>query len=186
MRIFSLRQPRYEIPPAVCFVFRWAGLPIEIAQQLAFEEQYLQFQKYLLLNLQSVLQEKPNWVPMSLSLSLRAGAVKAYVVFAASIVEGALAAWGEKIGLAGQGQLLSKPLGAVLRAWEADDGQPRAEISPIWAQLQLIKTYRNFVHMGRAAADAEAYWVNILAQEVALLSAVDDTLAHLSRNCNGL
>ena len=186
MRIFSLRQPRYEIPPAVGFVFRWAGLPMEIAQQLAFEEQYLQFQKYLLQNLQSVPQENPNWVPMSLSLSIRAGAVKAYVVFAASIVEGALAAWGERIGVAGQGQLLSKPLGAVLRAWELDDGQPREEIAAVWPQLQLIKTYRNFVHMGRAAAEADAYWANLLAQEAALLLAVDETLAHLSRNCNGL
>jgi len=186
MRIFSLRNDRTDVRPAGVAVFRWGALDPEIAHQIGFEEQYLEFHRYLLENLQSVPEEKPYYAPRPISLSLRAGAVKAFVVFSCSIIEGVLANWGKKLEISNHPNQLSKrPLGGLLRAW-CVDGQPRGEIAPIWDDLNLILEYRNFIHLERAVANDNAYWQNILDREQELLSSVDRCLAHLSECCGGL
>lgn len=158
---------------------------MDVAQQLGFEQQYLEFHKYLLQNLQSVPDTHPHYTPRPIDLSLRAGAVKAYVVFGCSVIEGALAAWGERIGVGAPGTLMKKPLGGLLAAWEVS-GAPRSEVVPIWPQLQLLKQYRNFIHLGRSVMDPDAYWQNILAQEANLIAAVDEAISYLADNCSGL
>lgn len=185
MRIFSLRNDRAEIQPAVVAVFRWAALDTEIAHQIGFEEQYLHFHKYLLENLQSVPQENPHYTPRIISLSLRAGAVKAYIIFACSIIEGVLANWGKVLEISNQPEMLSKkPFGALLKAWCVDKDQPRREIAAIWDDLNLLLEYRNFIHLGKAVASERAYWQDILNKEDQLLSAVDRCLGHLADSCS--
>jgi hypothetical protein len=159
---------------------------MNIAHQLAFEEQYLKFQRHLLENLQSVPSGSSRYAPSLLALSLRAGAVKSYIVFASSIIEGALAAWGENLGLTTTpGSLYKKTLGGLLSKWESG-GTPRVVVAPIWAHLQLLKEYRNFIHLARAAASPDAYWQQILDREAELLTAADETIEYLSNQCNGL
>lgn len=186
MRKFSLRNPDFEIPSSGGLIFRWAGLDMEIANQLAFEEQYLRFHKHLLENLQSVPSESPDFNPSPLSLSIRAGAIKSYIIFATSLLEGALAALGERRGFAREpGSLYKKTFGGLLTIWK--DGEiPKHEVAPIWAQLQLLKEYRNFIHLGNAAANEKAYWQQILDRENELLVAVDVSIEHMVTQCNGL
>ena len=187
MRIFSLRNNQFAISVAGVSVFRWGGLDTDIAHQIGFEEQYLKFHRYLLENLQSVPEENPHYTPRPMALSLRAGAVKAYVVFACSIIEGVLANWGKNLGVTDKPEKLAqKPFGALLKAWCVEEGQPRDEIAPIWGELNLLLEYRNFVHLGRAVASDNAYWQNILDREKELLRAVDSCFSHLSGLCNGL
>lgn len=186
MRIFSLRNDHNDIRHAGVAAFRWGALDPEIAHQIGFEEQYLEFHRYLLENLQSVPEENPHYAPRPISLSLRAGAIKAYVVFACSIIEGVLANWGKHLAISNRpDQLSNKPFGGLLKAWCVEE-KPRDEIAPIWNELNLLLEYRNFVHLGRAVANDNAYWQNILDREQELLSAVDQCLAHLSDCCDGL
>jgi hypothetical protein len=183
MRRFTLRNSDYEVPKAGLLLFRWGALDMRIANQLAFEEQFLNFQRHLLENLQSSPTENPDRPSRPLSLSLRAGAIKSYVVFASSIIEGALAAWGENVVLTkNPGSLYKKTLGGLLNAWEVD-GQPREEVQPIWDHLQLLKNHRNFIHLGNAANDPAAYWQEIIDNEAELLSAVDNVINYLSGQC---
>lgn len=182
MRAFSLRNPDIDVPSAADYVANWTGLDAEIAQQLAFEQQYLEFDRHLLANLQSVPSLHPHYAPLQLDLSLRGGAIKSHVVFACAVIEGALAAYGEKIGLAAPGRLLRQPLGGVMTEW-SPGGTPRAEVAPIWRQLELLKRYRNFIHLGKAAASPDAYWRNLLAEEANLLEAIDICIAHLVVLC---
>lgn len=186
MRTFTLNNPNFDIPASGGLLFRWAGLDMEIAHQLAFEEQYLQFQRHLLENLQSIPAGNTTYKPSKLSLSVRAGAVKSYIVFACSIIEGALAAWGESLGLTSSpGSLYKQTLGGLLRSWECG-GKPRSEVAPIWGHLQLLREYRNFIHLARAASSPDAYWQQILDREVELLRAVDESIEYLSSHCNGV
>lgn len=50
MRIFSLRNDRFAISDAGVSVFRWGELDAEIAHQIGFDEQYLQFHRYLFMH----------------------------------------------------------------------------------------------------------------------------------------
>lgn len=186
MRIFSLRNNRASIPQANVAIFKWAALDIEVARQIGFQEQYLNFHKYLLENLQSVPEESQHYAPRPISLSLRAGAVKAYVVLACSIIEGVLANWGAKQAVSPKPEtLLKKPLGGLLRAWCIEDGLPRDEIAPIWNDLTLLHEYRNFVHLGRAVGNDNAYWQNVLERENDLVEAADRCVAYLAECCKG-
>jgi len=72
-----------------------------------------------------------------------------------------------------------------LTAWSTD-GVPREEIAAIWDGLNLLLEYRNFIHVGKAVRNENAYWQNILNREPELISAVDRCLEYLSDCCNGL
>ena len=165
MRAFSLRDPNFEVAPHMGFLFRWGGaVRHDVAIQLAYQEQYLEFQRHLLGNLQSTSSENPEWRPLALSLSLRAGAIKTYVISAVAIIEGALAGFGAARRISDNPDgLYELTFGQLLGRW-SNNGEPRSEIEPIWADLRLLRTYRNHVHLARAADD-EAYWQDIVARE---------------------
>jgi hypothetical protein len=184
MTTFSLSNPDFEVPPASVFVFSWGGLADnEIVRQLSFQSQFLSFFRYLIENLQSTPTEHPNWRPWSLGLSLRAGALKVYVQSAVSIIEGALAELGARRGYGKGATLHKKTYGALLKLWK---DRSEEEISPVWAQLQLLKEYRNFVHLGNAAGSEGANWKAILGRETDLFKACDDVISWLSSKCDGL
>lgn len=187
MRKFSLKNDHQAIDMAVVGVFKWGALDSEIANQLGFEEQYLKFHRYLLENLESVPAESPHYTPKPIGLSLRAGFVKAYIVFACSIIEGVLANWAKKKGISSKPERLDKkPLGALLKEWCDETDTPRPEVSAIWADLELLLTYRNFLHLNKASSDDKAYWQNILDRESELLRAADTCIEHLASQCSGL
>ena len=108
--------------------------------------------------------------------------MKAYVQFAVSIIEGALAELGAKRGFESRDVLHRKTFGTLLDLWK--DGSD--ELAPMWQQLQLLKTYRNFVHLGNAAANKDSYWKDIVDRESDLLKACDEVISWLSKKCNGL
>jgi hypothetical protein len=183
MANFSLKETDFEVPAVGVLIFGWAGLDdSEIMSQLCFQQQFLSFFRYLIMNLQSTPQERPNLQPQPLSLSLRAGALKAYVQSAVSIIEGALAELGVIRGLGERDFLHRKTFGALLDLWKGAS----EELVPIWKQLQLLKTYRNFVHLGNAAANADSYWKDLLNRESDLLGACDEVILWLSSKCDGV
>ncbi|MGD9598801.1 MAG: hypothetical protein AB7V24_10280 [Steroidobacteraceae bacterium] len=163
-------------------MFRWSGIDNEMTVQLAYQEQFLRFFRHLLENLQHSSVENPAWASMPLSLSLRAGAIKAYVQCVVSILEGALAAAGARVGLPGANNFHRMAYGQLLGAW-ARDNQPRPEVAAIWDDLQLLKKCRNFIHLGNAAANDDAYWQSIVESEQDLLQAADRAIAHVSALC---
>lgn len=185
MRRFSLRNPDFDISPIHHLELEWAGAAHQpLARQLGFQVQFAQFFKHLLENLQSVPAENPGWRPVALSLSIRAGAIRTYVLLAVSIAEAALAALGEERGLGRRsGELYERAFGGLLKAWE-DNGQPRQEVAEIWQHLQLLKAIRNYIHLPIAAGADDAYWQEILAREGDILTACDGVIDHLRGMCH--
>ncbi len=184
-RIFSLANGEFQVPAAGALEFGWVALESDIRSQLAFQEQFLLFFRHLYQNLQSVPIENPHWNPIPLSLSLKAGALKTYVLAAVAIIEGALAELAAIRGLGEREMLHRKTFGSLLRGVE-ESAALRAEFEPIWIHLVLLKRYRNFVHLGNAANAAEAYWQDVLNNEAQLLAACDVTIQWLSEKCDAL
>ena len=185
MRRFSLNNPDFEISPIHHLELEWSGAAHQsLARQLGFQVQFAQFLRHLLDNLQSVPVEHLDWRPMSLSLSVRAGAVRTYVLLAVSIAEAALAALGEERGLGRRpGELYDKTFGGLLKVWE-DNGQPRQEVAAIWQHLQLLKAVRNYVHLPNAAGADDAHWQEVLARQNDILVAADTVIDHLRDLCH--
>ena len=184
MRIFSLRDSEFEIRPIHHLELEWAGVANqELARQIGFQIQFSQFFRHLLENLQSAPVEHPDWQPVPLSLSLRAGAIRTFVLLTVSIAEAALAALGEERGLGRKpNEIFDRTFGQLLNAWR-HEGQPRPEIAEIWDNLQLLKDVRNYIHLPKAAGNDAAHWREILAREqeiVAACEAVTDRLRDLS------
>ena len=184
-RIFSLANQTFDVPAAGGLQFGWAELPNDIGVQIAFQQQFLEFFRFLYSNLQSVPEQNPNLAPMQLSLSLRAGALKTYVLAAVSIMEGAIAEMAADRQLGAREVLHRYPFGRLLGVL-GDSAPVRQEFDPIWGRLQLLKQYRNFVHLGNAAQNPQAYWQDVLNNEAALLEACDTVIQWLSAKCNGL
>jgi hypothetical protein len=185
MRRFTLANPDFEIPSIHHLEWEWAGAAhTALARQLGFQVQFAEFFKYLLSNLQSVPADHPDWRPSPLSLSVRAGAVRTYVLLAVSIAEAALAALGEERNLGRRrGELFERTYGGLLKAWE-DSGEPRPEIRSIWTDLLLLKNVRNYVHLPNAASTEQAHWQEILSQEHEILRASDSVIEHLRNMCH--
>ncbi|MDD5366307.1 MAG: hypothetical protein PHR30_13290 [Gallionellaceae bacterium] len=91
---FFFQTPTFEIQPLKpVAVFRWQRLKNPAVQYaIAAEEQYLHFHLHMLNNLRHTEAGKLANPPYAyeLGLSVRAGAVKAAILVAASIIEAAL------------------------------------------------------------------------------------------------
>ncbi|MGO1003241.1 hypothetical protein [Lysobacter sp. CA196] len=185
MRRYSLNNPDFDISPIHQLELEWAGAAHQaLARQLGFQVQFAQFFKHLLENLQSVPVDHPDWQPMGLSLSVRSGAIRTYVLLAVSIAEAALAALGEERGYGRRpNELYARTFGGLLKAWE-DNGQPRPEIANIWDQLQVLKAVRNYIHLPNAADADDAHWREILARQNEILVACDTVIDHLRDLCH--
>ena len=183
-RRFSLREPLFDIPTINYLEMEWAGAAEKsLAREIGFQDQFRQLYRHLFTNLESVPADNPDWALRPLSLSVRAGAIKTYVLLSVSIAEGALSALGEEHGLGRRaGDLYRKPFGALLGAW-SDGDVPRAEVAGIWDDLQLLLRYRNFIHLNRAAGDDEG-WQGILNREQEILGAADRAIDHLKELCH--
>jgi hypothetical protein len=181
-RFFSLRDPYFDIPRQAGLAFGWGKLSWPVMEHVAYQEQFLHFFRYLFDNLQSNPEENADWKPMPLSLSLRAGAIKVYVLSAVAILEGALAELAAQAGIGEADKLYRRSFGAILDLIETNNAM-RAEFEPVWEGLKLLQKYRNFVHVGNAAKDQGAYWKEITNNETAIFRACDETLAFLSKKC---
>ena len=178
-RNYHLNEPDFDMP--VADIERWSGLNDKgVADQVAFQEQFLQFFRHLLENIQSVPSGSSGFQPTRLSLSVRAGAIKSYVLTAVSIIEGALMCHALKRGLADEDRLKRATYGQLLGIWADDDGDPLPEVAPIWDDLKLLHKYRNYIHLGPASRSPDAYWQAINDREADLLAACDRAIDHLS------
>ncbi|GJL66822.1 MAG: hypothetical protein NPIRA05_17930 [Nitrospirales bacterium] len=111
---------------------------------------------------------------------MRAGAVKAAVLVAASIVEAALRALAEARGYPLHPNPRRRTFGNVIRAWE-DNGAPRNDVAAIWPDIKAIHEVRNFVHLHKVAGSADAEWGNVLSAEQALLRGALNAIEHIAR-----
>jgi hypothetical protein len=170
---FFFHEPTFEIqglkPVAI---FKWQRLRnSEVQYAIAAEEQYLNFHLYMLSNIrhtQAGCLAKPPYV-YELGLSVRAGAVKAAVLVAASIVEAALRTLAEMRGYPLNKDPKRRTFGNVIRAWE-NNGTAMKEVACVWTSIKALHETRNFVHLHKAASDADAAWANVLRDEETLLN----------------
>jgi hypothetical protein len=151
---------------------------------LAAEEQYLTFHLYMLENLRFTAAGKLNEVPLPysypLGLSVRAGAIKAAVLLAASIIEAVLRAHAERRGYKKlNGDPKRRTFGNVIHAWE-HEGNPHEDVMAIWPTVLALHDARNSVHLYKAAAEEEAGWQVILNKEDDLLKGALTAIAHVS------
>mgnify|MGYP001347553785 CR=1 FL=1 len=169
---FFFQTPTFEIQPLRSVaVFKWQRLKNpEVQYAIAAEEQYLHFHLYMLNNLRHTEAGKLAQPPYAyeLGLSVRAGAVKAAILVAASIVEAALRALAELRGYPLNKDPRRRTFGNVIGAWESA-GVPYPDVTGIWPNVKAMHEVRNFVHLHKAAGDAEAAWEVVLKEERALL-----------------
>lgn len=153
----------------------------EVKYTIAAEEQYLRFHLYMLTDLRHTREARladPPYI-YELGLTVRAGAVKAAVLIAGSIIEAALRALAEARGYRSLADPHRRTFGTVIRAWE-EDGRPRAEVAPIWPSVKAIHGVRNFVHLHHAAEGADARWRNMLHSERVLLCGALRAIEHIA------
>ncbi len=180
---FFFQNPSLEIQPLKAVaVFKWQHLRnLDVQYAIAAEEQYLQFHLYMLENLRHTETGKASAPPYAyeLGFSVRAGAVKAAILVAASIVEAALRALAELRGYTLSKDVRRRTFGNVIAAWE-ESGTPRPDVEAIWPQVKSIHQVRNFVHLHKAAGTADSAWECVLRDERALLEAALASIAHVS------
>lgn len=181
---FFFESPTFEIQPLKpVAVFKWQHLKNpEVQYAIAAEEQYLHFHLYMLRSLRHTEAGKLANPPYAyeLGLSVRAGAVKAAIMVAASIVEASLRTIAETRGYPLNKDPRRRTFGNVIAAWE-EAGSPRPDVEAIWAQVKAMHGVRNFVHLHKAAADADATWENVLKEERALLDGALIAIEHVAK-----
>ena len=170
---FFFKEPTFSIQPLKSgAVFKWQRLKNPAVQYaVAAEEQYLSFHLYMLKQLRHTEAGKCSEPPyaMELDLSVRAGAVKAAILIAASIIEAALRSLAELRGYPLNADPKKRTFGNVIRSWEVN-GQPQPEVAAIWPQIKAMHETRNYVHLHKAAGSPDASWPEVLKSEEALLN----------------
>lgn len=181
---FFFETPTFEIQPLKAVaVFKWQYLKNpDVQYAIAAEEQYLSFHLYMLRSLRHTEPGKVANPPYAyeLGLSVRAGAVKAAVLIAASIVEAALRALAELRGYPLNKETRRRTFGNVIGAWE-ESGIPRPDVAAVWANIKAMHEVRNFVHLHKAAGDADGTWESVLVNERALLEGALATIEHVCK-----
>ena len=181
---FFFDPPTFEIQPLQpVATFKWQRLNNrDVQYAIAAEEQYLQFHLYLLSHLRHTQAGRLANPPYryELGLSVRAGAVKAAVLVAASILEAALRALAEARNYPLRADPRQRTFGNVIRAWQ-QNGNPRPDVAPIWANISALYEVRNFVHLHEAAQVPDAAWENVLENERQLLDGALHSIDHVSR-----
>gem|GEM_PF-1624990 len=181
---FFFDKPTFEIQPLkTVAVFKWQHLKNpEVQYAIAAEEQYLNFHLYMLANLRHTEVGKLAHPPYKyeLGLSVRAGAVKAAILVAASIVEAALRTLAELRGYPLNKEPRRRSFGNVIGAWE-EAGAARPDVAAIWPSVKAMHEVRNFVHLHKAAGDVDAAWENVLKEEDALLQGALTAIDYVAR-----
>lgn len=180
---FFFQNPTFEIQPLkTVAIFKWQRLKNpEVQYVIAAEEQYLDFHLHMLSDLRHTKAGEVANPPYAheLGLSVRAGAVKAAILVAASIIEAALRALAEIRGYPLNKDPKKRTFGNVIYAWE-EEGTPRQDVAAIWPSVKAMHEVRNFVHLHKAAMDADAAWENLLKEERALLDGALTAIKHVS------
>jgi hypothetical protein len=181
---FYFLNPTYTIQSLKAVAaFKWQHLSDEdIKYSIAAEEQYLDFHLFMLENLRHTKAGEianPPYV-YELGLSVRATAIKAAVLIAASIIEAALRAIAESKAYPLNEDPRRRTFGNVIKAWE-QNGEPRPEVAEIWPAVRAIHEVRNFVHLHKAAKNDKASWGSILESEEGLLNGALQAIQHISQ-----
>jgi hypothetical protein len=180
---FFFHDPTFEIQPLKAVAaFKWQHLKNpEVQYAIAAEEQYLCFHLYMLKNLRHTRAGEISNPPYKyeLSFSVRAGAVKAAVLIAASILEAALRALAEARNYPLNADQKRRTFGNVIHAWQ-ENGLPRRDVEVIWNEITSIHEVRNFVHLHKAAKTEEAAWEQVLNSENTILQNVLKAIEHVS------
>ena len=180
---FFFSNPTFQIQPLKrVAMLKWRHLRNEEVQYaIAAEEQYLGFHLYMLNSVRHTREGHLAHPPYSyeLGLSVRAGAVKAAVLIAGSIIEAGLRALAEARRYRLHRDPRRRTFGNVIRAWE-EAGQPHADVAAIWPNVKAIYEDRNFVHLHKAAQDVDAGWGVVLQSEQALLQGALRAIEHIA------
>ena len=180
---FFFADPTFQIPAMLPLAaFKWQHLGnAEVQNAIAAEEQYLAFHIYMLGNLRHTRAGQVHLRPYSheIGLSVRAGAIKAAILLAASIAEAALRTLAEFRGYRLNENPARRTFGNVIKAWEVN-GVPLADVAPIWEHIKAMHTTRNFVHLHVAAGAEDADWGRVLERENELLHGAIAAINHIA------
>lgn len=177
---FFFQPPTFAVPTLEKLRRDWQTVPNpDVRNAIAVEHQYLHFHEFMLdrcrFTAEGALANRPWDHPIS--LSVRAGAIKAKLLLSASIVEAALRAHGEYRGYTFNAKPTRRTFGVVLGAWS---GQP--EVATYWPDLRELQDLRNNIHLFRAAGEANAAHEVVVAREEAHVARA----AALVAFCQGL
>ena len=164
---WHLHPKEFDIPTLDDLTSRWWKIPsTKIRSVIAVENQYFEFQKYLLASLKaSTYSSGYRMPPHRLGLSVRAAFVKNSILSCISMAEAALFAHGEARGY---------PLPTNSRQCYY------SKILEVWKDLWTLNETRNFVHLYRLVED-KVNWKNILEKEKECLSKAEKILDHLQK-----
>lgn len=177
-RRFLIDPEDHEIPSLDHYRQHWSNLPStaqfitwRAKDQICATNQYFDFHRLLLDRVKHRHAEE-DWQPMPLSLSVRAGALRAAVLIGVSVIEAAIRMHAEHRRIAGLG---NKPTyGRVLRCW-LDDPTHSPALAPVQTTLEELRDLRNEIHLYEAAQQ-EQDWARTLEDETLILQRVDEAI----------
>ncbi len=181
---FFFDPPTCNLPSlGVLRDFFWEHMPSEVADVLSQEYQYLKFHSHMLDSVHFTAEGKVGEKPWKkpLGLSVRAGAIKAALLVAASISEAVLRVVAEARGYPLPANPRHRTFGKVIEAWESVNGNTGADVAHLWDTVKELKDVRNNVHLFKAAGDAAANFQAILGQENDLLPRVIKAVDELAK-----
>lgn len=160
----------------------WKNCPKCIQPLVCREYQYFIFQIAALSRIHfTSAGSVPNhtW-SKPIGFTTRAGAIKAALLVAASIIEAVLRAIAEERNYRLPENKRKRTFGKVLGAWKLDETKPRPEIEEIWEILGELHDVRNNVHLFSAITECHTYHSSVLRQERKLLESAQIALDHIS------
>jgi|SRR6185312_6058350 len=168
-----------DIPSVADLETQWANVPnVDVRKVIAREHQYLRLQALLLDRMYYTAAggaADPQY-KNPVDYTLRAGAIKATILIAASICEAALRSHGEKRGLPLNANPRRRTFGNILSAWSG-----QADVSAIYADLEAIKDFRNNVHLFVTVTSADADYMAVLKNEQAMLDKARNAIAEIMK-----
>lgn len=178
---FFFNPPTVSLPSVATLENEWSNvLDPTIRKQIAYEYQYLRFHVWMLKNIRSTREGCAGAPPYEkeLSLSVRAGAIKASILICASIAEAALRAHAERRAYPLLPNSHHRTFGKVLSVWKTGSS-PRPDVAPIWLGLEELRESRNRIHLYQAAANPAAYFETVISKEVSTFTNAKAVLSHI-------
>jgi len=154
----------------------------DLCHAIAQDYQYLQFHLSLLKKVKFTAAGQLHTKPWqkSLSLSVRAGAIKAALLICGSIAEAALRYIAEQRSYPLAKNPRHRTYGNVLKAWKGPAGGPRRDVRSHWGTLKELHDVRNNIHLFKSASDPSAHFEEVLKLESDLLPRALKAVEHLA------
>ncbi|WP_146208005.1 hypothetical protein [Azospirillum sp. TSH64] len=184
--IWGFSNPTFNAPPIRAIKEQWSNIKNDnIVNIMCSEEQYLEFQKFIISNLVTASGKLPiseKNVSKPVGFSIRAGMVKSMILTAATIIEAGLRYHAHARGYVSEKEK-SVTLGRLRDIWKSKGS---TDISHLYDTLDVLTDRRNTIHAYKAEEfrlgnDYERYWKGIVIEENLIFNKAELMIAEIKK-----